>query len=600
MTFSFRIGGACSVLILASLLSSCGGGGGGGGAGSQGGGNHYPLTLSMTPASLTATLAQGVSEQFTINAQVAGTVSTGNTVYVVIDDTSGVVQPDKITIAQNSATAYVAWMVTSTTLPVGEDKGSINVKVCSDQSCGTVYGETNLPYDFTVESTSNDTAVAAFSGLSDWQTERGDAAQANYVPITVDPSRFTVRWLQSNMAQLLMAGIVPGASLVTDSVDRLVIIGLPPTSDPNTLAPSDGGLIAFSENDGSPVWHETLADSTGAQQENGPLSISNGTVYATQGPQIGERFGGDVSFTGLNARTGAVVFQSLMADSGGVQLIGNSGCGPGAPVAQSGMVLVSPGCITSSEAAVPVTAFDAATGQALWTSSAQGGGVSATLALDGSDLYYIVPRGTGAPSLTALSQTNGAAQWQTTLADTAVLGSQYATPALDGMGGAILVADTSSGVTVDRYDLTSGQQAWTITIRSQSPIAPGVQGLAVGNGMVYVAYGPGIVVPGNSATVAALNVADGSTAWSWSPPASDYSSIRDVIATNNLLFVSTGTAVYAVDLTTHNVVWTLSVPGGAMAISPSGILYIVTSVDFKLESGAYIQSDEALLSVNLH
>lgn len=600
MTFSFRIGGACSVLILASLLSSCGGGGGGGGAGSQGGGNHYPLTLSMTPASLTATLAQGVSEQFTINAQVAGTVSTGNTVYVVIDDTSGVVQPDKITIAQNSATAYVAWMVTSTTLPVGEDKGSINVKVCSDQSCGTVYGETNLPYDFTVESTSNDTAVAAFSGLSDWQTERGDAAQANYVPITVDPSRFTVRWLQSNMAQLLMAGIVPGASLVTDSVDRLVIIGLPPTSDPNTLAPSDGGLIAFSENDGSPVWHETLADSTGAQQENGPLSISNGTVYATQGPQIGERFGGDVSFTGLNARTGAVVFQSLMADSGGVQLIGNSGCGPGAPVAQSGMVLVSPGCITSSEAAVPVTAFDAATGQALWTSSAQGGGVSATLALDGSDLYYIVPRGTGAPSLTALSQTNGAAQWQTTLADTAVLGSQYATPALDGMGGAILVADTSSGVTVDRYDLTSGQQAWTITIQSQSPIAPGVQGLAVGNGMVYVAYGPGIVVPGNSATVAALNVADGSTAWSWSPPASDYSSIRDVIATNNLLFVSTGTAVYAVDLTTHNVVWTLSVPGGAMAISPSGILYIVTSVDFKLESGAYIQSDEALLSVNLH
>lgn len=600
MTFSFRIGGACSVLILASLLSSCGGGGGGGGAGSQGGGNHYPLTLSMTPASLTATLAQGVSEQFTINAQVAGTVSTGNTVYVVIDDTSGVVQPDKITIAQNSATAYVAWMVTSTTLPVGEDKGSINVKVCSDQSCGTVYGETNLPYDFTVESTSNDTAVAAFSGLSDWQTERGDAAQANYVPITVDPSRFTVRWLQSNMAQLLMAGIVPGASLVTDSVDRLVIIGLPPTSDPNTLAPSDGGLIAFSENDGSPVWHETLADSTGAQQENGPLSISNGTVYATQGPQIGERFGGDVSFTGLNARTGAVVFQSLMADSGGVQLIGNSGCGPGAPVAQSGMVLVSPGCITSSEAAVPVTAFDAATGQALWTSSAQGGGVSATLALDGSDLYYIVPRGTGAPSLTALSQTNGAAQWQTTLADTAVLGSQYATPALDGMGGAILVADTSSGVTVDRYDLTSGQQAWTITIQSQSPIAPGVQGLAVANGMVYVAYGPGIVVPGNSATVAALNVADGSTAWSWSPPASDYSSIRDVIATNNLLFVSTGTAVYAVDLTTHNVVWTLSVPGGAMAISPSGILYIVTSVDFKLESGAYIQSDEALLSVNLH
>jgi hypothetical protein len=195
-------------------------------------------------------------------------------VYVVIDDTSGVLQADKVQVTQSSATTYVAQVVTSTTLAEGEDKGSINVRACSDLSCSTVYGETNLPYDFTVESSSNITTLTTLAGISDWQTERGDVSQANYVPITLNPSSFTVRWLQTNMEQLVPAGSVAGARLVTDSADRLVVAEIPASYDSNSSTEAIGGFLAFSEADGAPVWHETLADASGAQQQAGPLAIS--------------------------------------------------------------------------------------------------------------------------------------------------------------------------------------------------------------------------------------------------------------------------------------------------------------------------------------
>jgi hypothetical protein len=134
-----------------------------------------------------------------VDAQVAGTVSTGGAVYVVIDDTSGVLQADKVQIAQLSSTSYMAQMLTSTTLAAGENKGSISVKVCSDLSCTTIYGQTSIPYDFTVDSSTNTTGISTLPGVADWETARGSASQTSYVPLTLDSSTFTVRWLQVNM-----------------------------------------------------------------------------------------------------------------------------------------------------------------------------------------------------------------------------------------------------------------------------------------------------------------------------------------------------------------------------------------------------------------
>ncbi|MFK5151181.1 hypothetical protein ACI4CU_27910, partial [Klebsiella pneumoniae] len=89
---------------------------------------------------------------------------------------------------ENSTTSYTAELITSTTLAVGEEKGNINVRVCSSTTCSTIYGETAVPYDFTVASATNTTAVSTLPGVGDWQTERGTSAQTSFVPVSLDPS----------------------------------------------------------------------------------------------------------------------------------------------------------------------------------------------------------------------------------------------------------------------------------------------------------------------------------------------------------------------------------------------------------------------------
>jgi outer membrane protein assembly factor BamB len=494
-------------------------------------------------------------------------------------------------------------MVTSTTLATGEAQGTLTVRVCSDPSCTTVYGETALPYDFTVEPNSNMTPIAPLPGVSDWSTGGGSASRASDVPISLDPASFTVRWLQPDMEQLEPAGdVADGSSLVTDSADQEVIMTVPATLDANSATvATDGGLLAYSESDATPVWHETLMDSSGAAQEPGPLAISNGIVYATDGPDIDTGgYGGDVSFTGLSATTGAAIFTTQLLDTFnqnyGVQ---GAGCGPGSPLISAGMAFINPGCIPQSpdgSSPLPIAAFSATTGQLQWTSSALGGQADTAVASDGTDLYYLIPLASSQPALASLAATTGAEQWQTTVADGARY--TYMSPVLDGSGGAITVANTPNGPLISRYDLASGQLKWQITL---PPTQMGAaQAIAVGNGVIYV---------GSDATVTALNLADGSTAWSWSAASDDETplnglivgtNVNSLIVTNNLLFVGTDHGVYAVELSTHQTVWALATPGYALAISPSGILYVVTSEDsVESTTGVYLPRNEALLAVNL-
>ena len=62
--------------------------------------------------------------------------------------------------------------------------------------------------------------------------------------------------------------------------------------------------------------------------------------------------------------------------------------------------------------------------------------------------------------------------------------------------------------------------------------------------------------------------------WSWVPGTDDTAFHRNVVVTKNLAFVSTNRAVYAIDLVTHQPVWSYPAPG-MLAVSGSGMLYIV-------------------------
>lgn len=85
-------------------------------------------------------------------------------------------------------------------------------------------------------------------------------------------------------------------------------------------------------------------------------------------------------------------------------------------------------------------------------------------------------------------------------------------------------------------------------------------------------------------TLEVRDAANGALLWSWQPdrPA-DFGS--DVLVTNNLVFVSTKLATYAIDRTTHATVWSYPA-AGTLALTPNGTLFI--------------KSMTALVAISLH
>ena len=94
--------------------------------------------------------------------------------------------------------------------------------------------------------------------------------------------------------------------------------------------------------------------------------------------------------------------------------------------------------------------------------------------------------------------------------------------------------------------------------------------------MTQPATAKGIVYAGSNAPKSfdAIDEATGQVLWSWVPQSPDLGFHRNVVVTDNLVFVSTDRAVYAIDLATHQPVWSYPVPG-MLAISGGGTLYIV-------------------------
>jgi hypothetical protein len=67
--------------------------------------------------------------------------------------------------------------------------------------------------------------------------------------------------------------------------------------------------------------------------------------------------------------------------------------------------------------------------------------------------------------------------------------------------------------------------------------------------------------------------ADGALNWQWTPPKGDGTFVSEVLLTDNLVFVSTNVATYAISLKSHKAVWSTPL-SGKLALSKSGILYI--------------------------
>jgi len=108
------------------------------------------------------------------------------------------------------------------------------------------------------------------------------------------------------------------------------------------------------------------------------------------------------------------------------------------------------------------------------------------------------------------------------------------------------------------FDLQSRSIGYALTSNFRGQVT-------VANGVVYVV---------NGTQVEARNESDGSFLWSWAPP--EGQPVAPMIATKNLLLVSTAANTYAVDLASRTQVWSYPA-AGHLTLSAQGILFIAQS-----------------------
>ena len=173
-----------------------------------------------------------------------------------------------------------------------------------------------------------------------------------------------------------------------------------------------------------------------------------------------------------------------------------------------------------------------------------------TPAVGGGFVYAYT--GSYQPKLTAVDTTTGLIAYE--IADPGFVWDGWSMNTAPTLGGASNLLATNGGRLIS-FNLQSRSIGYQVS--------PGFRGQpTVANGVIYVA---------NGAQVQARAEGDGSLQWSWAPP--EGQPTGPMIATKNLLLVSTAANTYAVDLASHAQVWSYPA-GGHLTLSAQGILFI--------------------------
>jgi outer membrane protein assembly factor BamB len=366
-------------------------------------------------------------------------------------------------------------------------------------------------------------AAPAEGALGEWETFQRDARHTGYVPARFDPDLFVKKWEWQRFN-----GGEPGAISSVATAAGYVVV----SADQYFGSPA---LRVMREIDGSPVWEQVFEDYYALN----PPAASNGAVYVTTS-------GHEKTFLWAFAVVDGTPLIQASFSSQWANLL--------APTVHGGRVYVSSGYYWDT-----LYAFDAVAGDRLWTADAVATEMS-TPAVDdvravhyGSQALDVYDVATGEPTVSIPDpyvpephggfSYHGAPMMGGTDSVTAFSGTDY-------YGGRYLV----------NFSIDEARARWRSQRRySTQP--------AVVDGVLYAGSN-------NPKSFDAIDEATGRVLWSWVPPPEDVSFHRNVVVTDNLVFVSTNRAVYALDRTSRRPVWSYPVPG-MLAISGGGTLYIV-------------------------
>ena len=411
-------------------------------------------------------------------------------------------------------------------LAAGTYKGYVELKTCLDEACLSEIqrGTTYVPFEVVIDDPAN-------IALGEWETFQRDAGHTGYVPATFRPSSFAYKWEWRRPT----SGVLGFINAVT-TAPGLVFV----SDDEYFGSPT---LRALRESDGGVVWQQTFASYPALN----PPAAANGKVYvATTGHQ-------QTFLWAFDASTGAPVFQNSF-DGQWPHVL--------APTIRDGRVYTNGGYYGGG-----VYAFHATSGDLQWAMFSGDDDMS-TPAVDDSRAYFY-----DGTALVTYDTATGARLSSTP--DPYNPGWGYSHHGAPMLGLADSVTTFSGGAFSGRAS-SSVEQYDTRPLINFSVANSAVRWRTTRTYRTQPATAKGIVYAGSNAPKSfdAIDEATGQVLWSWVPPPSDQSFHRNVVVTDNLVFVSTDRAIYALDLTTRQPVWSYPTPG-LLAISGGGTLYIV-------------------------
>jgi hypothetical protein len=354
--------------------------------------------------------------------------------------------------------------------------------------------------------------VADWSQVGDWATFQGNPQHTGFVAGTIDPVSFHPLWTVTPAAGTALNPVTAAAGKVFVSTNAYFGRQMIAVLDAQT---------------GAQKWARDFGQIHGVH----PPAYDNGRVFVTtSGHQ-------DSYLWAFDAETGTVQFRSAY---------GNQWSRYFAPTVVNGTVYMAGGYYDG------MYAFRTADGGQQWFAGLNQYNEWTPAVSNGQVFAYT---GEYSPRLTVVNAGTGETAYEIPDPHFSWNGwSMYVAPVVTA---ANRVVATQQNRLVS-FDLAARQVGWEQTASYKgNPTAAGE--------VLYVF---------NNNQVEARRESDGGLLWVWVPPTG--APVGTTIATRNLLFVSTASTTYALDLAARKVTWSHPA-GGLLALSKDGILFISQS-----------------------
>lgn len=399
-----------------------------------------------------------------------------------------------------SGSSYKVTLRSLANLNAAPRSGDVTFRLCPDTACGEVYPGSTQTFRYALD-----------VKLLDWETFQRTPAHTAYVHANFDPTKIVKAWDRT------IAGVQTVHPAATQGT-QLFVTGV-----------SAAGTSVFA-----------MDSATGTQR----WAYDIGPIYSAGGPAV---TGDQLQIVTMSTSSSTNRIVTLNAGNGQFvrnMLFAAQWSNFAQPTAIGRELYLASGYFGNV-----VYGYDLDTGADRWQGVGGGGKVwdGATVAADANYVYYY------SGNLDVFRRSDGTRIKSIPDPHWVWNGYSYSGgPILGSRGNAIAYSGSGAGTypiafPLVSFDIDGAKVAWrTAGTYNTAP--------ALGKGLLFAASNP-------RGQIDAIGEDDGAVRWSWPVPAGE-EFVGNMIVTENLLFFSTRTKVYAVSLAEpRNVVWSATTPG---------------------------------------